>query len=64
MIKAKVVVCHGDYYQLFATYDDNDEIKDILRKHCMPEGCNPNNHMVVSDSAISFIYRKQLVDEE
>ena len=64
MIKAKVIVCRGDYYQLFATYDDNNEIKDILRKPCMQEGCNPNNHMVVSDSAISFIYRKQLADEE
>lgn len=64
MIKAKVIVCRGDYYQLFATCDDNNEIKDILRKPCMEEGCNPNNHMVVSDSAISFIYRKQLADEE
>jgi hypothetical protein len=56
MIKAKIIECNGDYYQLFATYD-TDEIKQILRKPCMPEGCNPNNHMIVSDSSISFIYR-------
>jgi hypothetical protein len=54
MIKAKIIDCGADYFYLFSTAD---EIEDVLRKQCKPEGCNPNNHTCITENAVSFVYR-------
>lgn len=56
MIKAKIIDCNADYYHIFSTAS---EIDDVLRKPCKPEGCNPNNHTVVTENAITFVYRSE-----